>query len=77
MSDFKLTGENGPVYSVPLIDSLPLNDGSSFRQAMPSLADLKQAARVNLRVVAGYEVLLEHYVTLLEQTKENTTAASR
>jgi len=54
--------QTGPVYGVPLIGSLPLDDG--MRQAMPSRADLDEVRWTNERVVAGYEVLLGHYQRL-------------
>ena len=52
--------ERGPIYSVELIDSLPIGTGS-MRQAMPSRDDLNQVVMVNLRAAAGYEVLLDHW----------------
>ena len=55
----KNTNETGPVYNVVLIDVLPIGFGMS--QAMPSRSDLCAAQRVNERVVAGYELLLESY----------------
>ena len=60
--------EIGPTYSVPLIDSLPLNcgadDGRGFRQAMPSRLDLRgvlSCKKTSDRVANGYEVLLNHW----------------
>ncbi len=54
--------ENGPLYGVPLIDTLPLTDDKDgMRQAMPNASDLKRVARVCPRVAGGYEVLLAHY----------------
>lgn len=52
--------ETGPVYGVPLIDTLPLGTGAMCQQ-MPSRADLEQVRKRNERVVAGYEVLLVHF----------------
>jgi len=53
----------GPIYGVELLDSLPLDGG--MRQALPSRRDLDDVRRTKIvgsdRVVAGYEVLLEHY----------------
>lgn len=56
--------ETGPVYNVPLIDTLPL-DGGMF-QAMPSRDDLLECNRRHARVVAGYECLLAHYQRCLK-----------
>lgn len=50
-------GSVGPIYGVPLIDSLPLGSGC-MRQQMPSRSDLLESSE---RVAAGYEVLLSHY----------------
>lgn len=69
MPDFNLTGEHGPIYDVPLIDSLPVGS-SGRRQAMPSRRDLTWVRRGSERTAAGYEVLLDHYrvaVSELEQ----------
>ena len=52
--------EKGPLYGVELIEDLPIGEGS-MRQAMPSRSDLTGIAKINQRVVAGYEVLLAHY----------------
>ncbi len=61
----------GPIYNVELIDSLPLNYGQTegCSQAMPSRLDLRgiKDYRQGQRVVAGYEVLLNHW---REQQKE-------
>lgn len=70
----KWSGEFGPLYSVPLIDDLPLGDGDDkggevrFRQAMPSRSDLDQCRKkMKLdRVVAGFEVLLSKFMRLNE-----------
>lgn len=55
----------GPIYSVPLIDSLPLNpdNPTGMLQQMPSAADLEgiRNYRQGARVCAGYEVLLHHW----------------
>lgn len=55
----------GPIYSVPLIDSLPLNpdNPSGMLQQMPSAADLDGILnyRQGGRVCAGYEMLLHHW----------------
>jgi hypothetical protein len=70
------TGEVGPVYDVELIDSLPLGDGGGMRQAMPSRKDLERALGLRYsypqatRVVAGYEVLLNHYHRLVAEVAE-------
>jgi hypothetical protein len=53
----------GPIYGVELLERLPLDGGMS--QALPSRKDLEDVRRTKIvgndRVVAGYEVLLEHY----------------
>ncbi len=69
MKTFSDTGETGPVYDVPLIDSLPLTP-SWMRQAMPSRQDLEQVRKVNERTAAGYEVLLAHYRRLLDEVED-------
>jgi len=56
--------EVGPIYSVPLIDTLPL-DGGMF-QAMPSRDDLEACSKRFMRVAAAYEVLLCHYQRCLK-----------
>lgn len=57
--------ELGPVYSVPLIDALPLNPDkpNGVRQQMPSHDDLEgiKNYRQGLRVCSAYEVLLHHW----------------
>jgi hypothetical protein len=50
--------ETGPIYNVPLIDSLPI--GGMFQQ-MPSRDDLMECSKRHMRVAASYEVLLNHY----------------
>ena len=57
--------ETGPIYGVELIKSLPLG-GGSMKQAMPSRADLEQVRKISERTAAGYEVLLDHYQSILE-----------
>lgn len=56
------TGEEGPIYGVKLFDSLPPGKGG-FSQALPSRSDLVECRRkMKLdRVVAGFEVLTEHF----------------
>ena len=58
--------DKGPIYGVELIDSLPMdpNRPKGMRQAMPSQSDLEgiKDYRQGQRVVAGYEVLLNHYL---------------
>lgn len=53
--------ELGPIYGVELLDSLPLDGG--MLQQLPSRDDLESIRdlRNGERIVAGYEVLLEHY----------------
>ena len=54
--------EVGPVYGVELISFLPMpGTACGMNQAMPSRHDLEAVRKVSERVVAGYEVLLEHY----------------
>ena len=53
--------ETGPVYGVPLIQTLPPGTNGGMMQQMPSRADLSDVRRINERVSAGYEVLLDHY----------------
>lgn len=50
--------EKGPIYGVPLIETLPLG---GMKQAMPNRADLEDVAKRSERTVAGYEVLLDRY----------------
>ena len=52
----------GPVYGVELMDTLPIGNGG-MRQQLPSRSDLigVQNYRQGKRVVAGYEVLMQHY----------------
>lgn len=51
----------GPIYGVPLIETLPLSGG--MRQQMPSQADLTSIKdrQFGMRVVAGYEILLNSH----------------
>ena len=58
----------GPIYGVPLIKTLPLS--GEMLQAMPSRADLESVAKKNMRVVAGYEVLLANRHEMLEALKK-------
>lgn len=54
----------GPIYSVPLIATLPLNPSNpnGMRQQMANQEDLRRVVdRVGERVVAAYEVLLHHW----------------
>jgi len=63
--------EVGPIYGVELLDSLPLDGGMS--QALPSRRDLDDVRRTKIvgndRVVAGYEVLLEHYRRMRKESE--------
>ena len=57
----KDTNETGPIYGVTLIDELPLGGGAMY-QAMPSRRELELARWFDCEpLVAGYEVLLEHW----------------
>lgn len=71
----KWSGEFGPVYEVPLIEDLPLGHRElkpgevPFTQAMPGRGDLDACQRKlkhtgGTRIVAGFEVLLHHFMTL-------------
>lgn len=53
--------ERGPIYGVELLESLPLDGG--MLQQLPGRDDLEsiQDLRNGTRIVAGYEVLMEHY----------------
>jgi len=53
--------QRGPIYGVELLTELPLDGG--MMQALPSRDDLESIRdlRNGERIVAGYEVLLEHY----------------
>lgn len=55
----------GPIYGADLIDSLPIDSENpgGMLQAMPSHTDLigVKDYRQGRRVVAGYEVLLNHW----------------
>lgn len=51
--------EKGPVYGVPLLDTLPLSGG--MMQQMPGREELEDVRRTSERVVAAYEVLVHHY----------------
>jgi len=57
--------DTGPIYGVELISVLPMNHGQTagMNQAMPSRDDLVgiKDYRQGRRVVAGYEVLLNHW----------------
>lgn len=71
----------GPIYTVPLIDSLPLNpeNASGTLQQMPTADDLKgiKDYRQGQRVVAGYEVLLHHWrLQQAEITRLHNVAAA-
>jgi len=53
--------EKGPIYGVCLIKDLPLG---GMKQAMPSRRDLEQVRSISERTVAGFEVLLSHYLAM-------------
>ncbi len=61
--------ETGPIYSVPLIDSLPI--GGGMKQAMPSRQDLVKVQEVNTRVVAGYEVAIAKIAQLEDELQDS------
>jgi len=56
-----MSTERGPIYGVELLTELPLDNG--MMQALPSRNDLESIQDLfnGTRIVAGYEVLLEHY----------------
>lgn len=58
--------DSGPIYGVRLIRDLPIGTGGML-QAMPSRNDLEQVKTISERTVAGYEVLLSHYVAMKEK----------
>jgi hypothetical protein len=57
----------GPIYGVTLIRDLPVG---GMLQAMPSRSDLEQVKAINERTVAGYEVLLSHYVAIKDRAEK-------
>jgi hypothetical protein len=59
----------GPLYSIPLIDVLPINPNKAegTLQQMPSRADLDAILPHHGRVVAGYETLLHHWRILRQE----------
>ncbi len=65
--------ETGPVYGVELLDSLPLGNGG-MSQACPSRTDLMRIAQSDLvgstRVVAGYEIVVDHFRELASALRE-------
>ena len=61
--------KKGPIYSVRLIDALPLSGG--MMQAMASRSDLEQVRKVNERVAAAYEVLLWHFHRLQKTSEQH------
>lgn len=62
-----MTTDTGPIYGVPLIDTLPLSEGGMLQQ-MPSRRDLVWCQdAMAYRVAAGYEVLLAHYHRVCEE----------
>lgn len=62
-----MTTETGPIYGVPLIDTLPVGNSGWLRQ-MPSRRDLALCQDLNAhRVAGGYEVLLSHYHKVCEE----------
>lgn len=64
-----MTTETGPIWNVPLIDTLPL--GEQVRQQMPSRKDLAMCGSFcgasGSRVALAYEVLLAHYHKVCEE----------
>lgn len=59
--------DRGPIYNVQLIDTLPLGTGGMLQQ-MPDRKDLEKVLHISQRTVAGYEVLLSHYLALFTRT---------
>jgi len=71
--------EYGPMFGcVELLDSLPMStDGAgAMRQQLPSCDDLRRIMQSHPRVVAGYEVLLMHYRSLLLSARAVLTVHS-
>jgi hypothetical protein len=63
-----MTQETGPIYGVPLIDTLPLGKGMMTQQ-MASRQDLVFVRQYNERVVAAYEVALAHLADAREDVE--------
>jgi hypothetical protein len=63
-----VSNERGPIYWVPLIETLPLGTGI-MRQQMASLADLNYIRQYSERMVAAYEVALAHLADREEEVK--------
>lgn len=63
-----MTQETGPIYGVPLIDTLPLGTGMMTQQ-MASRDDLVFVRLHSERVVAAYEVALAHLADAREEVK--------
>ena len=61
----EIAKSSGPIYGVRLIKELPI--GGMMTQAMPNRQDLENVRKISERTVAGYEVLLNHYI---DQTDE-------
>lgn len=68
MTKPKTTDETGPIYGVPLIDTLPLGNGSMLQQ-MPDRFELDVTRKMSERTVAGYEVLLGHYLNQCDEVE--------
>lgn len=62
--------ETGPIYGVPLIETLPLGTNGGMLQRMPSRADLQDIRQMCERACAGYEVLLSHYRAKCERVAQ-------
>lgn len=56
----------GPVYGVPLLESLPLGK-CGMEQALPRRDELAQVYKCFPRVACGYEALLAHYHELVQE----------
>lgn len=70
--------EEGPIYGVSLIDTLPIGNTGMLQQ-MATREDLERvkARAYTYRVAAAYEVLLWHYWRLIKANTGDCTDANR
>ena len=68
--------ETGPLYGVRLLKQLPIGRGAML-QALPSREDLDRVSQISIRTVAGYEVLLSHFIALAEKHAPELLMVSR
>lgn len=62
--------ETGPIYGVPLLETLPLGTNGGMLQQMPTRQDLQDVRQFCERACAGYEVLLSHYRAKCERVSD-------